>query len=171
MKTAILLTILLGVALAARQINYPVRLTYVDIISDWSSPEAIAAGMGVPGYAPDHMYNYIVLAFWRYNQLWDFAKVWNDPQAYFFSKFGTTKKETQTKLLQLYHNKGISLLVSAFGADDYPTNIDANTLATKLAQYVKDNMLDGVDLDYEDNGAMMNGNGRTWVVAVTKKLR
>jgi len=59
----------------------------------------------------------------------------------------------QQAWLKAYHNKGIKILVSAFGATQFPTSqgFDANTTCTNLANFVKDNSLDGVDLDYEDN--------------------
>lgn len=44
--------------------------------------------------------------------------------------------------------------MSAFGATDYPTDKDPVKVCTELANYVKDNNYDGVDLDYEDNGAV-----------------
>ena len=103
MKTVILLFLILAIGVSDRTINYPVKLTYVNIIKSWREPSHIAEGMGIPGYGADHGYNYIVLAFWRYNKLWDFAEVWNNPQAYLFSEFGNTKEETQTEILRRYH--------------------------------------------------------------------
>ena len=61
--------------------------------------------------------------------------------------------------------------MSAFGADDYPTNLDPVEVGEKLAQYVSDNRLDGVDLDYEDSYAMMNGKGADWAITLTRVLR
>jgi chitinase len=48
-------------------------------------------------------------------------------------------------------------MVSAFGSTDMPTARSASTVCTSLAQFVLDNNLDGVDLDYEDNAAMELG--------------
>ena len=44
--------------------NYPIRLGYINKISHWWG-DNIAKDLGVPGYAPDHDYNYILLAFWK----------------------------------------------------------------------------------------------------------
>jgi hypothetical protein len=43
--------------------------------------------------------------------------------------------------------------------------------ATNLAQFVINNNLDGVDLDWEDNDAMENGTGEKWLIDCTIKLR
>jgi len=63
--------------------NEIIRFTYVNRISTWSSAAAIARGMGVPGYAPDHQYNYVCLTFWLADKgPWDMVKVWENPIAY-----------------------------------------------------------------------------------------
>lgn len=62
-------------------------------------------------------------------------------------------------------------MVSAFGSTDNPTNQDPELVCEKLAKFVIDNNLDGVDLDYEDNAAMENGTGEDWLIKCTKKLR
>jgi hypothetical protein len=41
-----------------------VRFAYVDKLTQWWPPNKIAAGMGVPGYTDEKIYNYIALAFW-----------------------------------------------------------------------------------------------------------
>lgn len=60
---ALLLSVVVG---APPPINYPAKVGYVDTINSWASTATIAEGMGIPGYAPDHGYNYILLAFWSY---------------------------------------------------------------------------------------------------------
>ena len=47
-------------------------------------------------------------------------------------------------------------MVSAFGSTQFPTSqgFDANSTCSSMATFVRDNMLDGIDLDYEDNQAM-----------------
>ena len=44
-------------------------------------------------------------------------------------------------------------MVTALGETDNPTSSgqDPNVLCGTFAQFVKDNNLDGLDLDYEDN--------------------
>lgn len=51
--------------------------------------------------------------------------------------------------------------MSAFGGTDFPTSAGADPIVTakNLAQFVLDNNLDGVDLDWEDNKAMEKGLG------------
>lgn len=76
------------------QVNYPVRLAYVNKMLQWWPPEKIAAGLGVPGYASSTIYNYIALAFWSYSGgPLDVVNVWADPVKYFTSEsvFGQTK--------------------------------------------------------------------------------
>ncbi len=47
-------------------------------------------------------------------------------------------------------------MISAFGATQFPTSggIDPVDCATKLGNFVLENNLDGVDIDWEDNAAM-----------------
>ena len=60
-----------------------------------------------------------------------------------------------------YNANGISLILSAFGASENPTSMGLSPIqcANKLAKYVYDNNFDGVDIDYEDNEAMLDGTG------------
>ena len=95
MKSLIFLSLMVICILGAPPpINYPVRLTYVNSfnVSYWADPALIAKGVGIPGYAENHTYNYIVYAFWTYNAPLDIAKMWDDPQSYFFGEFGNTKE-------------------------------------------------------------------------------
>lgn len=95
MKNAtILILLLVTVALGVPpKVNYPVRFTYINSINSWNSQKDILSGMGVPGYAQPHKYNYIALAFWSYIGLLDMAKVWDDPVKYIgpSADFGSTK--------------------------------------------------------------------------------
>lgn len=52
-------------------------------------------------------------------------------------------------------------MISAFGATEFPTTngIDPVDCANKLAAFVAENNLDGVDIDWEDNAAMEAGKG------------
>jgi hypothetical protein len=65
------------------------------------------------------------------------------------------------------------MIVSTFGPTDHPTEADPVALAGDLAKYVKDNMLDGVDVDYEDFKAMdaKDGHAEKWLIDFTKALR
>lgn len=64
-------------------------------------------------------------------------------------------------------------MVSAFGATEMPTTLglDATTCANSLADYVINNDLDGVDIDYEDSAAFEAGTGEAWVITLTTVLR
>ena len=62
-------------------------------------------------------------------------------------------------------------MVSAFGSTDMPSSRDASSVCTALAQFVLDNNMDEVDLDFEDNAAMEIGTGEKWLITCTKKLR
>ena len=50
----------------------------------------------------------------------------------------------------MYNDKGIKLLVSAFGATEFPTSAGKDPIATanSLAEFVLRNNLDGVDIDW-----------------------
>uniref|UniRef100_A0A6B2LFD3 GH18 domain-containing protein n=1 Tax=Arcella intermedia TaxID=1963864 RepID=A0A6B2LFD3_9EUKA len=87
--------------------------------------------------------------------------------------WGKTTPEIQKNWMNIYHKAGIKVLVSAFGATDFPTTDGRNAIdvANSLAAFVKANNLDGVDLDYEDNGAMNQGKGEKWICDCTQRLR
>lgn len=148
---------------AAVAVNYPVRFAYIDVIPNWWPPEAIAAGMGVPGFAPPNIYNYIAFAFWLSNGPSDIVKLWSDPITYFgpSSQFGTTKDQIQANLKKRYNDAGIKIMISAFGSTDTPTSagLDPVAVAKNLSAFVLANNVDGVDIDWEDNAAMNAGTG------------
>lgn len=87
------------------------------------------------------------------------------------SSQGRTTEEVQRAWLASFHGAGVKVLVSAFGSTDTPTACCPHTVATALAQFVRRNQLDGVDLDYEDNAAMEAGKGEAWVITCTRTLR
>ncbi len=64
-------------------------------------------------------------------------------------------------------------MVSAFGATEFPTSggLDATTTCTSIAEFVKENQLDGLDIDWEDNSAMNEGIGEQWIIECTKAAR
>ena len=131
----------------------------------------MAHDMGVPGYADPHTYNYVALAFWLTDGPTDIALLWSDPIKYMGTVFGNTKAEAQSFLKKKYSDAGVKLLVSAFGSIDHPTDSNAVQVATNLANFVKDNMFDGVDIDYEHNSAMEAGTGKPWLKDFTIALR
>ena len=74
-----------------------------------------------------------------------------------------------------YAAAGINIMVSAFGETDQPTTAGADPVGTAntMAQFVLDNQLDGIDVDYEDLTAMNKGDGAAeqWVTTFTQTLR
>ncbi|OSD06759.1 glycoside hydrolase family 18 protein [Trametes coccinea BRFM310] len=74
-----------------------------------------------------------------------------------------------------YNSAGISIIVSAFGSSDAPTSTNADPVdtANTMAQWVLDNQLDGIDVDYEDLNAMdaRDGKAEKWIVTFTQTLR
>ena len=141
--------------------SYPVRFVYIDYINSWWPATAIAAAMGVPGYAKKHTYNYIALAFWGDGGAMDIANIWSKPTYFLGSEsvFGGTDDEIRTNLKKAYNSAGIRVLVSAYGSTEFPTNKDPIDQANKLANFVLAYNLDGCDIDYEDNNAMETGRG------------
>ena len=66
-------------------------------------------------------------------------------------------------------------MVSAFGSTQTPTSagVDPVDCGLKLAKFVKDNLFDGVDIDWEDTPAFQRGDssGENWLITLTKTLR
>ena len=144
--------------------SYPVRLTYIDRINGWWPPEAIVANIGLPGYAKPSIYNFVAFAFWSYSSgALDIVNIWADPMKYFGgpSQFGSSNDQVQKNLKKAYNDAGIKVMISAFGATEFPTSngVDPTDCAVKLGEFVKNNNLDGVDIDWEDNAAMEAGKG------------
>lgn len=151
-------------------------VSYVNYLNSWWPPEAIAASIGVPPYSHSYAYNIINLAFWTTNQgpvdaalLWCNAITYVSPD----NPWGNTTQQIQQAWINLYHQYGVKVLVSAFGATNFPTTEGADPIVTAeaLAKFVSDNNLDGVDLDWEDNAAMETGKGVPWLISCTHKLR
>jgi hypothetical protein len=144
--------------------SVPIKLTYIDRFAQWWPPSAIAQGLAVPGYTTTTLpFNYIALAFWTYaGGPVDAALVWSNLIYYMGAGvFGDNNTEIQTNLKQKYADAGIKLIVSAFGATENPTSAgyDVYDCAKKLAEFVNDNNLDGVDIDWEDTPAFLKGDG------------
>lgn len=65
-------------------------------------------------------------------------------------------------------------MTSALGSTETPTSngVSASSLATTHAAFVKDNNLQGIDVDYEDMDAMnkADGSAEAWLTTYTKTL-
>lgn len=107
-------------------------------------------------------YTHFILSFWLSSGAADNALMWEG-----------LGSEKQQKVKAEYNAAGIKLMVSAFGATDWPTSNGNNPTQTaqKLAKWVKSNNLDGVDIDYEDNTAFNGGTAEQWVITFQKELR
>lgn len=66
------------------------------------------------------------------------------------SVFGKTKEQIQKNLKKKYNEGGVKILISAFGATQFPTTagVDPIDCARRLGAFVRDNNLDGVDIDW-----------------------
>ena len=113
-----------------------------------------------------------------------FVQGWNVVNLSFFTldgpqdqvlAFSNLDETTKAAKKAEYAAAGISLVVTAFGGTDTPTTSGADPVdtATKMAQFVLDQNLDGIDVDYEDFDAMSAGNGlaEAWVTTFTQTLR
>jgi len=173
---ALLILAVAALAVAAPPPNqYPIRAAFINRLVSWA-PDQMAASLAVPGYAPPHNYNYIILAFWSCQKgAMDAVFPWIDPLTYFgaVNDFGNTTQEIQLALKKIYNDNNIRVLISAFGSTEFPTTagIDPYTCGYSLGRFVRNNNLDGVNIDWEDNAAMNAGLGEGWLVAFTRAVR
>ncbi|KAK7451181.1 hypothetical protein VKT23_012513 [Stygiomarasmius scandens] len=82
----------------------------------------------------------------------------------------------QNEIRKTYNDAGIKLIVSVFGGGAGETSVtsqisDPEGLAEKIGTWVKANNLDGVDVDYEDFGALNDGRAVPWLVSFQTALR
>ncbi|KAJ7625684.1 glycoside hydrolase family 18 protein [Roridomyces roridus] len=122
-----------------------------------------AAVAGPPDPSTIKGFNVFNLAFYLSTGAFDQAAVW--------ANMGAAQRST---IKTQYAAAGIKLMVSAFGSTEQPTTagLDPTTLANAIGQFVVNNDLDGVDVDYEDLTAITNGSGgEAWLITFTKQLR
>jgi len=75
-------------------------------------------------------------------------------------------------LLNAFHSKGVNVIASAFQCCDDPTGQDPWQTCSNLADFVLNNNLDGVDIDYETSSAFDSaGTGENWLITCTQALR
>jgi chitinase len=146
-------------------------VAYVDTIKSWWGCN-VPEGIGMPT-SPTTGPNVIVLSFWTTYGPADATTLWANLPQYVPDNcgFGSTTAEMQKSILNNFHKNGVKVIAAAFGATDYPTSKDPTRTCTELANFVLDNKLDGVDLDYEDSGAFEQGVGAQWLITCTKVLR
>ncbi len=117
----------------------------------------------MPSVADLAGYNKFLLAFWMSDRgAVDVADFWS----------GLSSAQ-QAAVVADYTAAGITLMVSAFGSTDAPTSSgeDPAACAQRLAAFVKDNSLAGVDIDYEDNAAFNTGVAEAWLITFQRELR
>ena len=141
---------------------------------DWSSAIAIARSLGIPGYAPNHIYTHICLSVWthRFGPV-NIAQVWHDPLFYFgpASPFGNNNAQIRAKIKQLYASKGIKLFLGVFGTVELPAFLyDATKCAESLANYATDYSYDGVDINWNDIFSFNMGRAEAWLSTFTLAL-
>ncbi|KAF8313992.1 glycoside hydrolase family 18 protein, partial [Clavulina sp. PMI_390] len=119
---------------------------------------------GPPATSVVNGYNTLILAFLLATGTADQAQEWTLLDA-------ATRSSTHSA----YSAAGINLMVSAFGSTENPTSsgFDAAGTANTMASWVKTYGLDGIDVDYEDFGAMnkQDGSAETWLATFTNTLR
>jgi hypothetical protein len=78
----------------------------------------------------------------------------------------------QKTALAQYQEAGLLVMASALGSTETPTTdgVDASSLATTHANFVLNNNLHGLDVDYEDMEAVNKANGAAeqWLITYTK---
>jgi chitinase len=80
---------------------------------------------------------------------------------------------TRQTYIDAIHASGKKILISAFGAAEWPTSggVNPTTSAQNLAAIVKEYGFDGADIDWEDNNAMDAGTGEQWLITFQNALR
>ncbi|EIW78965.1 glycoside hydrolase family 18 protein [Coniophora puteana RWD-64-598 SS2] len=135
----------------------PAAPHFVAYDDKWITPPSAADLQG---------YNVYAMTFWRPNGAVDQAENWAGLDV-----------ATRTLALTTYRAAGIKTVVSAFGAQFYPTSgspaLDPTQTADELAAWVIQYGLDGVDIDYEDLPAMdkKDGSAEQWLITFTTELR
>ncbi|KAJ7049520.1 glycoside hydrolase family 18 protein [Mycena amicta] len=125
--------------------------------------DRFVSSSSLPSTASLSGFNVFALAFIYSASLQDNAATWAQLDA-------ATRASTKAQ----YAAAGISLIVSAYGAGPNPTSAgdDPTAAANFIANYVKTYNLDGVDVDYEDFGALETaGTAVAWLSTFTKALR
>ncbi|WVO13809.1 hypothetical protein L204_101432 [Cryptococcus depauperatus] len=134
---------------------------------DWTAPHYVVYSNRylekMPSVSDLGSYNRFVLAFWQVDGgAVDNVQTW-----------ASWEESYRQQVIEEYHNAGIALMISAFGSTDKPTTdgADPKETAQKLADFVKQYGLDGVDIDYEDMSAMNSAQAVSWIVQLQQELR
>ena len=99
-----------------RDTSEPVIGTNLDSVNSWWPPEKTASDIGVPSFAPNTIYNYLIFGTWTcQNGAFDIAKLWDTASFFLGKKFGATTPEIQAFLKEKYNAAGKKIVVRAFG--------------------------------------------------------
>eukprot|EP01084_Bolivina_argentea_P259585 438050_1 len=175
--------LLLALPLVVGSTSTPRFVSYIDKIEGWWPDSDILKALGVPGYTAQYAYNVLNLAFLQSSvQPADALDPWVDPTKFFSlvtmqnitGSATPTDDEFRTSLKQLYHGENVKVIVSCFGAGDYPTKTaDPVTLGKQIGEFVIKYQFDGVDIDWEDSPAFESGDGtgEYWLANLTSSMR
>ncbi|KAF5374494.1 hypothetical protein D9615_009116 [Tricholomella constricta] len=132
----------------------PQFVVYTNSINNFTGPPPVAQVKG---------FNVVALSFLLIKGDYDKATEWTQLSA-----------EQRSSIKSQYAAAGIKLIVSAFGSTDKPTTNGADPVGTAntMAAWVKQYDLDGIDVDYEDFGAVSAGDGKAeiWLASFTRQL-
>ena len=159
-----------------RNVDYPVRMSNINNLKSWWPPSAILKEWGVPGMAPNNIYNFFSLELWT-NSFGptQSAIVWANPATYLGpdTAFGSNNNDIKQNIAAEYQNAGSRILISAFGNVEFPTTAQENpvAVATKLADFVINNHFHGVNVKYQDMPALDSGTAEAWLISFYTELR
>ena len=99
--------------------------------------------------------------------------MYHDPVTFLGTGLGESKEQIQEYIYGRYKRNGVKLMVSAFGATEEPERegYGAVECGEKFVKFVRENKMDGVDIDYEDSESFRNGTGEQWVSTFTRVVR
>ena len=154
----------------------PVIFTEISKIQNWWPPESIVAGIGMPGFAEETLYNYFSLSVWTFGKgPLNIAGFWSNPTKFLSidNQFGANDSQVHSSIKKAFAKENKKLLVTAFGVAETPASddIDPVQCALDLAKFVKNTQLDGVDINFMDQQAFQKGIAEEWLVKFTTKLR
>ena len=141
---------------------------YINRVTSWWG-KGVTRDLGVPGETTSTTidYNYLLLGYWTcQGSPQDIAQLWATIGNYGVENHELGTKYVQASLRKKYNDNGMRILVSAFGNYEFPNtgSTDGFKCGQSLANFVKENNLDGAVADWEDNGALKTGNGEEWLI-------
>jgi chitinase len=125
--------------------------------------QSVNSKNGLPAPEDIKGFNVLAISFLLASGPADQAQVW--------AQMSSSERKAAVKE---YNDAGISLIVSAFGETESPVTdgVDPVATANKMAQWVIDHDLQGIDVDFEDFDAFNSGTkAQTWLITFTKTLR